>query len=1225
MKQKSFVFFSRAAMMLLMMLLTTVSTWAQDANQTYNVRYFLGDRQYIVPGGSSVNASTLVSELALGIPSYGITKVTFDSNISSKITCVKQQPQTDWTITATEFFDDDANGIFQLSFEYADNKYKTIYVACYKEITTWAELQHDLKKGGEIKLTRDLTAGSSDDMLTISNNSEITWTTLDLNGHTLDGTALNERNDFDTVLRVDGTLTIKDSGTGGQIIGSGKLINIYGDEFYAGNVVSVYDGHLTLNGGTISGTFGNDVILVSSNNSAAQFDFNGGTITGANETDVIISNSPSIITMTGGTISGSGLKRCAVQVGGNVTMSNVTISASGEKYGGVYVPSGNEFHLSGTPVITGGIYLETGSVINIDAALGETVSIPVRTKAKPTVNSPVTITSGFSGRGTLSNFTSTVASATLAVNAQSGELELRKDHASEWENMQTLINTAAENSGTVTLTENCTANEYDVHLVIPSGKTVTLDLNGYTVDGSALDEDGVIEIGGEPVWNGALVVEGTLILKGTGGGRLVNTGKLFPLSVVGSCTIQSGTISGRVASGEGSSIQMYGGTLENQGRFEVNGSLVMNGGTISGLDADYVVTVGSKGSFTMNNGTITGTNISYSIVYASGSFTMKGGQISGAGANGGLQSMAPGCFHVSGAPVIDGGIYVQETSTGYINVDAALTSGASFSVITSNAASAKGAIVANPGTEYTLTSSDAEKFHSALDNTLVGVLDNGSVKLKKPLTESMITLSAASGTYSGQALTQPTITVTDGEETLTENTDYTVGSWSSDFINAGEYTATISGTGYYYTGSATATFTVNPASVTLTANSRNTDVYDGTEKTVTGFTSSVDGLTFAETVTASGSGTNAGEYDVTFSGVTINDTKDATGNYVITATTNGKLTINPKAVTVTADNKTKICGDVDPELTATVVGTIGSDVIDYLLSRDAGEAVGTYTITVTPGTNANYTLTPVAGTFSITPIILSETTEIAAQIAGKGVQFTRTFTADKASTICLPFSYIPTSSEGKYYTFAGIENNGSKYVATMQEANTAEAPLTANTPYVFMPTATGEVIFSGVATTIPDANDASALTTTSGDGNWSFKGTYSPLTYGTAPFDGYVYGFASTTKTVGDEGEVQAGEFVHAKPGASVPSLRCYLKYKDGQQFTGAGARGMTRADEDLPQTITVRFIGANGEVTAIGTLNTQTGEIVTDGWYTLSGTRLSGKPSKRGIYINNGRKIVIK
>ena len=29
--------------------------------------------------------------------------------------------------------------------------------------------------------------------------------------------------------------------------------------------------------------------------------------------------------------------------------------------------------------------------------------------------------------------------------------------------------------------------------------------------------------------------------------------------------------------------------------------------------------------------------------------------------------------------------------------------------------------------------------------------------------------------------------------------------------------------------------------------------------------------------------------------------------------------------------------------------------------------------------------------------------------------------------------------------------------------------------------------------------------------------------------------------------------------------------------------------------------------------------------WYTLDGRRLSGKPSQRGVYVNNGRKIVIK
>ena len=29
--------------------------------------------------------------------------------------------------------------------------------------------------------------------------------------------------------------------------------------------------------------------------------------------------------------------------------------------------------------------------------------------------------------------------------------------------------------------------------------------------------------------------------------------------------------------------------------------------------------------------------------------------------------------------------------------------------------------------------------------------------------------------------------------------------------------------------------------------------------------------------------------------------------------------------------------------------------------------------------------------------------------------------------------------------------------------------------------------------------------------------------------------------------------------------------------------------------------------------------------WYTLDGRRLSGKPTKSGVYVNSGRKVVIK
>ena len=139
--------------------------------------------------------------------------------------------------------------------------------------------------------------------------------------------------------------------------------------------------------------------------------------------------------------------------------------------------------------------------------------------------------------------------------------------------------------------------------------------------------------------------------------------------------------------------------------------------------------------------------------------------------------------------------------------------------------------------------------------------------------------------------------------------------------------------------------------------------------------------------------------------------------------------------------------------------------------------------------------------------------------------------------------------------------------------------------------------------------------------DWTFKGTFSTINW-----DGTqkgTYGFSA--QNVGEnisQGEfVKVGEYVRIKP------MRCYLEYT-GSDANWAGARGMTRAaaaDEPLPETIKVRLIGANGEVTAIGTLHTQTGEVVLDGWYTLDGTRLSGQPTRKGIYVNNGKKVIIK
>ena len=85
------------------------------------------------------------------------------------------------------------------------------------------------------------------------------------------------------------------------------------------------------------------------------------------------------------------------------------------------------------------------------------------------------------------------------------------------------------------------------------------------------------------------------------------------------------------------------------------------------------------------------------------------------------------------------------------------------------------------------------------------------------------------------------------------------------------------------------------------------------------------------------------------------------------ATVEYTLKVTRKAVTVKADNKSKVFGAEDPKLTAKVDGTLGDDTVEYTLSRKAGEDVGTYPITASGNAEqGNYTVTYVAGTLTIT-------------------------------------------------------------------------------------------------------------------------------------------------------------------------------------------------------------------------------------------------------------------
>ena len=268
-------------------------------------------------------------------------------------------------------------------------------------------------------------------------------------------------------------------------------------------------------------------------------------------------------------------------------------------------------------------------------------------------------------------------------------------------------------------------------------------------------------------------------------------------------------------------------------------------------------------------------------------------------------------------------------------------------------------------------------------------------------------------------------------------------------------------------------------------------------------------------------------------------------------------------------------------------------------------------------TDANQTI---SAAWTKNEVALTDGNDLTALTAYAGktckVAYSRSLTNGKTSTVCLPFAYTKKGAEGSFYEFTSITKEGSEYVATMTEPGVST--LTANTPYLFTPAATGNVDFSG---TYEIPADLSAGSTVSGD--WTYLGTYETIEWTEAPTG--IYGFSA--QDVNEQG-ISQGQFVKVDEYVRIKPMRCYLKYKNGAQDY-AGARAMTRGTEaeQLPETIKVRLIGANGEVTGIGSLQTKTGEIIfdSDAWYTLDGVQLDGKPTRKGIYVNNGKKVIIK
>ena len=267
---------------------------------------------------------------------------------------------------------------------------------------------------------------------------------------------------------------------------------------------------------------------------------------------------------------------------------------------------------------------------------------------------------------------------------------------------------------------------------------------------------------------------------------------------------------------------------------------------------------------------------------------------------------------------------------------------------------------------------------------------------KKSLSNSDITIEIPAQPYNGSELT-PVVTVYDNDSEVSDE-HYTI-TLPEGRTNAGDYTIGIHAKegSTEYVGETGATFIISRKAVTITAGS-DSRTYDGTALNNNTFTAtpleSGDTHTFTVEMTSESTITDVGTQPNVIAKVddvpVTLDTPNEVGNYLVTIA-NGTLTVDPKAVTITAGSDSRTydgtalnkntftatpleSGDTHD---FTVVMTSESTITDVgtqpnVIAKVDGVAVETGEETIV----GNYLVTTVNGTLTINPITENVTVTI---------------------------------------------------------------------------------------------------------------------------------------------------------------------------------------------------------------------------------------------------------
>lgn len=274
-------------------------------------------------------------------------------------------------------------------------------------------------------------------------------------------------------------------------------------------------------------------------------------------------------------------------------------------------------------------------------------------------------------------------------------------------------------------------------------------------------------------------------------------------------------------------------------------------------------------------------------------------------------------------------------------------------------------------------------------------------------------------------------------------------------------------------------------------------------------------------------------------------------------------------------------------------------------------------------------------------------------VIADSLTFDREFTAGVASTIMVPFNYsVNSAMKAKFYEFTDIAQNAEGAWKVYAKQVTV---LQAHTPYMVVPTASGELTFVGPFVLWTN-NNGGAYEKSIGSTAWKAVGVYTKKRWDVGENEeeiGKIYGFAAQAKS-----EKNPGDFVRGGKKVAVLPMRSYLKYDastDEESVVSTPTLTKMRAIssteiasiEALPQRIEVELEDTPERVESIDVPSvSEEGEIQegqddvlgiaknpmirldaqkADRWFNVNGRNMNVKPKSQGAFIKNSTPVIVK